>query len=100
MYLIDFQFANLPALTSEITQRHREHLAQAYESGELLFGGPKSPRTGGIIISRHSSRDDLEILLQSDPIIRLGLASYTIVEFTPVLMAQDMIPIIDQQVGP
>lgn len=84
MFLIDFQFVDVNALTEELTQAHRNHLSSAYEDGELLFGGPKVPRSGGIILSMHKEREKLEALLNADPMVKAQQARYEITEFKPV----------------
>ena len=89
MFLVDFHFTNIEDLTNDLTMAHRQHLADAYKSDDLVFGGPKSPRTGGIVISRHKERHHLENLLATDPIVLAGLAAYTITEFNVALAAKE-----------
>ena len=94
MFLVDFKFIDVNLLTQELSQQHRAHLATAYNNGQLLFGGPKVPRTGGLIISMHDNQQELEELLDTDPIIGANLATYEIVEFSPALMTDSMSPIL------
>lgn len=95
MYLIDFVFHDSSQLTPELTQAHRNYLKPHYESQQLLFGGPKVPRTGGFILSQHRKPDEIQMILNEDPLIKSGIASYSILEFRPLMAAADYLYLID-----
>ena len=61
---------------------HRAHLAEQYAAGRLLVSGPQVPRCGGVIVARCADRAELEAMMQRDPFIRHGVASYRVVEFS------------------
>ncbi len=63
---------------------HRNFLQIGYDIGFLLCSGPCNPRTGGIIIARSESREELELLFQKDPYLINKLADYEFIEFNPV----------------
>jgi len=88
MFLINMEFIDLTKLTEKLTEQHRQYIAKEYLNNNLMFGGRKVPRTGGIILSRQSTRAEVVKLLDSDPFIKHGAASYSITEFIPV-MASD-----------
>lgn len=96
MYLIDMTFTDLEKITPELTAQHREYLAQQYASNQLMFGGRKVPRTGGILISQHKSKEELERVMGADPFIQSGAVSYTISEFVPVMAAPAYSHLLDQ----
>jgi len=85
MFLVDMTFVNTDKLTPELTAQHRDYLSQHYLSNDLMFGGRKEPRTGGILISKHDDEHQLIQMLNSDPFIVNGVATYTITAFTPVM---------------
>lgn len=89
MFLVDMCFNDMTKITPELSALHRSYLEQHYQSNQFLFGGRKVPRTGGIIISRHSNEAELREILAADPFIRSGAVSYTITEFSPVMAAPD-----------
>lgn len=68
---------------------HREYLDEGYRNNYFVVSGPRKPRTGGIIISQLSDRAQLEAILKNDPFHIHGVATYEIVEFTPVKYHQD-----------
>jgi uncharacterized protein YciI len=87
MFLVDMTFTEPQLITAELTARHRAHLEQEYLAGRLMFGGRKLPRTGGILISMHESRQQLTAILEADPFVASGLVRYAITEFEPVMAA-------------
>jgi len=89
MFLIDMNFNNLEEITPELTKRHKAHLDREYKSKKLMFGGRKIPRTGGIIISKHSDIETLKLVLNEDPFIKSGAVSYSITEFDPVMASEE-----------
>lgn len=89
MFLIDFVFNDLASITPELTQSHRDYLQTEYSKNTLMFGGRKEPRTGGIVLSKHDNREDLETFLKQDPFITSGVASYSIVEFLPMMASNE-----------
>jgi uncharacterized protein YciI len=63
---------------------HRAFLQTGYDKGRLLMSGPMNPRTGGIVIARGESVDELRDFFRLDPYAIKGLASYRFVEFEPL----------------
>lgn len=63
---------------------HREFLTKGYERGLFIASGPKTPRTGGIIIAR-GDLNVIKELIAKDPFSVNGIASYTYNSFTAVL---------------
>lgn len=66
---------------TELVQRHGRFLDEHYRSGILVCSGPREPRTGGLIIVRGTDRPAAEALIDADPFVLDGLASYEIVQF-------------------
>lgn len=68
----------------ELTPDHRAYLQRFYESGNLLFSGPRVPRTGGVIVGKFDSIPDVEQFVRNDPFYKNQVAEYEIIEFDPV----------------
>ena len=62
-------------------QAHRQFLEEGYRKGYFIASGPQIPRTGGVILSCLSSKEELETLLKQDPFYCHNIASYSIIEF-------------------
>ncbi len=83
-FLVEITYtAALPAI-DEALGAHREFLQIGYDRGLLLMSGPMTPRIGGVVIARGESTQIVEDFFRDDPFRVRGLASYRIVEFTPV----------------
>lgn len=95
MFLVDMTFDAIEKITPDLTAQHRQYLEQQYQSNQLMFGGRKVPRTGGILISLHPSKEELTRVLNLDPFIQSGAVSYTITEFIPVMAAHAYMHLVD-----
>ncbi|MGO9379023.1 MAG: YciI family protein [Dissulfurispiraceae bacterium] len=63
---------------------HRAFLQAGYDRGMLLCSGPQATKTGGAIIARASSIEELQGFFHGDPYQKRGLAKYQFIEFEPV----------------
>lgn len=94
MFLIDMQFTAPLAKIDGWVQAHRDYLASHYQTGTLLFGGRKVPRTGGIVICTLSTVEQVDALLSDDPLIKQNLAHYRLTEFVPAMSSANMAEIL------
>jgi uncharacterized protein YciI len=67
----------------ELTPIHREFLQTGYKKGMLLISGPKVPRTGGIVIARGNSMEEIADFFKNDPYALNNAAEYRFIEFNP-----------------
>ena len=65
----------------ELTPIHREFLQTGYKNGILLVSGPKVPRTGGIVIARGNSMEEVSEFFKNDPYALNNAAEYQFIEF-------------------
>lgn len=66
---------------------HRSFLLQHYSQGHFLASGPKTPRTGGVILAKADSLRQLQAWLHEDPFHGAGIATHEIVAWEPTLAA-------------
>ncbi len=69
-------------------EAHRDYLRGLASAGVLLASGPFEPRTGGALLLRLPEADSERALAEvrdNDPFTRLGLASYELAEWRPVI---------------
>ncbi len=76
---------------NEITPEHRAFLKIGYDRGWLLMSGPQVPRTGGMVIGRAPSLEEMQQFFENDPYNKRGAATYRFVEFDPVRRQEWMV---------
>ncbi len=67
---------------------HVAYLKEEYTRKHFIASGRKVPRTGGIILSKVGTRNELEAILAKDPFHTAGIAQYEIIEFIPGMVAE------------
>jgi uncharacterized protein YciI len=74
----------------EIRTQHRAYLQAGYERGWLLFSGPTTDGTRGMIVARAPSLEALKQFFLDDPYRLKGVAEHRFIEFDPVF-SQDFL---------
>lgn len=86
-YVLESQFQKPFDQFGNVVAEHRVYLQTWYDKGVLLCSGPKTDKSGGIIIGKAESMADIAAMIGGDPYNVMGLATYTIKEFNPVKKA-------------
>lgn len=84
MFLVLITYKKLIEEIDHYLLEHRKFLDRGYKNNYLVVSGPRNPRTGGIILSQLNNRNQLEDFLKEDPFYIHDVASYDVIEFTPV----------------
>ncbi len=87
MFLVSVTYTKGLEAIDRHLEAHVAFLRDQYAKGHFVMSGRKIPRTGGIIISCVSTRQELEEILAQDPFARNDVASYDITEFVSSLVA-------------
>ncbi len=69
---------------------HNIFLKKYYDKGYFLLSGGNHSRTGGILLAKASSKDELTSILCLDPFYTYELADFDIVEFAPSMTASGL----------
>ncbi|WP_027995333.1 YciI family protein [Simplicispira psychrophila] len=69
---------------------HRAFLTHHYAAGHFLLSGRKEPRTGGVILARATSLDEVTQWIADDPFRKSGVASYEIIAWEATMVAEGM----------
>ncbi|MCG9078601.1 YciI family protein [Laribacter hongkongensis] len=83
MFIVLLHYIQPLASVEMHLEEHRRFLDRHYAAGHFLASGPQVPRTGGVILVKDISRDDLDDVLAEDPFHREQIASYQVIEFNP-----------------
>ena len=95
MFIINIEYTASLDRINEVVTEHRAWLDNYYRQGIFLFSGPKNPRTGGVIIAKSNSKEELEQLMANDPFAVNGVAKYTISEFQALKAHPDLMQFIE-----
>jgi uncharacterized protein YciI len=83
-YVVEITFTAPLTRIEEILPQHRAFLQTGYDRGWLLMSGPLQPRTGGLVVARSPSLEEIQSFFRQDPYQLNGVATYRFVEFSPV----------------
>lgn len=68
-----------------IIAAHRQFLQRGYDEGRFLLSGPSVPPTGGVLVARAESVEQLKLFLADEPFCKANLMRFSkIIEFEPV----------------
>lgn len=90
MFIISLTYKVSTSVVDEHLAAHVEFLKEQYASGNFLASGRKVPRTGGIILSNISGKEEVEKIIAQDPFNQNSVADYEIVEFVPSMTCQQL----------
>lgn len=81
MYLVLMNYVKPLEVIDELLPAHRKFLEENYRAGLFLVSGPREPRTGGVILAQCGGKADLARVLEQDPFVSQGAATFEIIEF-------------------
>lgn len=84
-FVVEIKYTAPLEVIDSIVARHRQFLSDGYKKGILLMSGPMNPKTGGMVIARAESQEDLKKFMDNDPYKLENAAEHLYKEFTPVL---------------
>lgn len=90
MFIISLTYKVPSSVVDEHLSAHVEFLKEQYAKGNFLASGRKVPRTGGVILSNISSKEEVETIIAQDPFNQNGVADYEIIEFVPSMTCQQL----------
>jgi uncharacterized protein YciI len=96
MLIVDLTYIKPLSEVEKYLHDHREFLSRHYARGNFLASGPKSPRTGGIIVSL-VKESTMNTIVQEDPFYIHKIAKYTITPFEPVLHRDEIATLLQKE---
>jgi uncharacterized protein YciI len=83
-FIVEINYTIPAEQLGDVLNQHRAFLQGGYDKGWLLCSGPRSPRTGGIVIARAPGLEELQGFFKNDPYKLNAVATYNFIEFQPV----------------
>ncbi|WP_147822276.1 YciI family protein [Salidesulfovibrio onnuriiensis] len=87
MFLILLTYVKPLEAVDACLEGHVAFLEKYYGLGKFLCSGRKNPRTGGVILCRAASAEEVRTIIAEDPFHREGVAEYEVIEFEPTKYA-------------
>lgn len=84
MFIILVKYKKPLDIVDQHLVAHRSFLDEGYQKNYFIASGPQNPRSGGIILSQLTDREQLQKFMQQDPFYLQGVADYEFIEFDPV----------------
>ncbi|WP_041939385.1 MULTISPECIES: YciI family protein [Frankia] len=84
MFVIVLRYLRPIEEVDRLLAEHRAYLARYYDQGVFLLSGPRTPRTGGVILADGVERATLDRILAEDPFQQAGVTATDVIAFTPV----------------
>ena len=81
MFIANLTYIKPLEAVEKYLQDHIAFLDQHYASGHFIASGRKNPRTGGIILIKAGSKEEVQDIIKQDPFYQHHIADYDIIEF-------------------
>jgi uncharacterized protein YciI len=92
MYVVVLTYVAPLEEVDQVLPEHAKWLQEHFDAGEFVAAGPRSPRTGGVIIARRLERAELDAVLAADPFAVHQVATYEVIEFGATRTAPELAP--------
>ncbi|MDD5160481.1 MAG: YciI family protein [Sulfuricurvum sp.] len=90
MFIISLTYIKPLEEVDVLLEEHIAYLKEQYALGNFVASGRKVPRTGGVILARSVSREEIETIITLDPFYRHHVAEYEITEFSPTMTVEEL----------
>ncbi len=87
MFLLLASYTRPIEEVDELLDGHREWIIRNADAGRILLTARQVPLTGGMILARGESPEEMWAMLSEDPFHTSGMAEYQVLEFDPVRVA-------------
>ena len=81
MFVVILTYVKPLDVVDQHMKAHVAFLKTCYQAKTFIASGRQVPRTGGIILARAPSKEALAEIMEHDPFVREGAATYQIIEF-------------------
>ena len=90
MYLILLHYKSDLKTVDSFVPEHTRFLQKNYDRGTFLMSGRRIPRTGGVIVARAESVDELWAIIKEERFYINGVSEYEIILFSASMTAPDL----------
>jgi uncharacterized protein YciI len=84
MYVILVNYVKPLSEVYPYLKAHFRFVDEGFAAGYFLAFGPQTPRRGGVILAQAASTEELKAFISKAPFLQAGVATFEVVEFTPL----------------
>jgi len=90
MYLLNVNAIVPEDKIATVKPAHGDWVKQGFEKGWFLFAGPKSGKSGGVILVKSIAESELQEFIALDPYVIEKVAEYEVINFNVALAANGL----------
>ena len=90
MFLVLLRFSRNKANASQFMDGHNAWLKDGFDKGFFHLAGTIQPKLGGAILGHNMAPEDLQQLVQEDPLVAEGVVSAEIIQITPSMASAQL----------
>lgn len=91
MYLLTLKFNKNKALRADFIAEHTKWVKKGFLNKVFIIAGQKTDENGGLILSINMDKHELQDLIKQDPLVKNGMAEYSISHFEPAFFQDEFI---------
>jgi uncharacterized protein YciI len=82
MFVVFLRFSQNKHRANELMASHNQWIASGFSDGVFLLVGSLHPRLGGAIVAHHTSREELDARIRTDPLVAHDVVTVEVLEIT------------------
>lgn len=90
MFVLLARYTKPAEEVDRLLEDHKAWITRHQEAGRILMTARQVPLTGGLILARGGSADEMWEMIAEDPFHVSGAAEYDVLEFEPARVTQGM----------
>ncbi|HEX2507293.1 MAG TPA: YciI family protein [Miltoncostaeaceae bacterium] len=90
MFVLLARYTKPAEEVDRLLEDHKAWITRHQEGGRILMTARQVPLTGGLILARGGSADEMWEMIAEDPFHASGAAEYDVLEFEPARVTQGM----------
>lgn len=99
MYVILVKYVKPLSEVDPHLKAHFRFVDEGFAAGYFLAFGPQTPRTGGVILAQAASAKELKAFVSKAPFQLAGVATFEVVEFTPLRIDPKLQQVLERGMG-
>jgi uncharacterized protein YciI len=96
MFVLIARYTKPAEEVDRLLDGHRAWIMKNMEAGKILLTARQVPLTGGLILARGESHEEIWKMIAEDPFHSSGSAEYEVLEFQPVRAAPGLEGLLEQ----